>query len=92
MCGLADEPQDVTLDSKRANHDTGRFVHRLEHRPLLDVQFEIRASVDRPQRLLRTTHSIQFNTVLTKGLGQLDTLFVGQPPHLVEIQAAAGRR
>ena len=46
MRGLPGEPQHVTLDAERAEHDAGRLVHRLEHRPLLDVQLEIGARVD----------------------------------------------
>ena len=39
-------PRDlVALDAERPEHDAEREVHRLEHRPLLDVQLEIRGGV-----------------------------------------------
>ena len=41
--GLADEPQHVALDAVGADHHAGGSAHRLEHRPLLDVQLEVRA-------------------------------------------------
>ena len=41
--GLADEAQDVALDTVGADDRAGRSAHRLEHRPLLDVQLEVGA-------------------------------------------------
>ena len=47
MRGLADEPQDVPLDPVGADHRAGGSAHRLEHRPLLDVQLEVGARTAR---------------------------------------------
>ena len=38
---LAAERHLVALDAERAEHDSERQVHRLEHRPLLDVELEV---------------------------------------------------
>ena len=39
--GLARPGDPVALDAEGAEHDAEREVHRLEHRPLLDVQLEV---------------------------------------------------
>ena len=42
MGGLTAEGHLVALDAEGAEHDAERQVHRFEHRPLLDVQLEVR--------------------------------------------------
>ena len=44
MRRLSGEADHVALDAEGAEHDAGGLLHRLEHRPLLDVQLEIRAA------------------------------------------------
>ena len=43
--GLAAERDEVALDAEGAEHDAERQVERLEHRPLLDVELEVRRRV-----------------------------------------------
>ena len=45
MRGLAAEGDLVPLDAERAEHDAQRQIHRLQHRPLLDVQLEVSGRV-----------------------------------------------
>src|SRR5207244_4675873 len=45
MRGLPPERDEVPLDAERAEDDAERQIHRLEHRPLLDVQLEVRRSL-----------------------------------------------
>ncbi len=55
MGRLAPERHLVAFDAERPEHDTERDPHRLEHRPLLDVELDVRgralelgAGVERP--------------------------------------------
>ena len=41
MGRLAREGHLVALDTERSEDDTERHLHRLEHRPLLDVELEV---------------------------------------------------
>jgi len=45
VCRLTPERHARALDAEGAEHNPERDVHRLEHRPLLDVQLEIGARV-----------------------------------------------
>src|SRR5207237_9768173 len=53
MRRLSDEPEHVALHAECAEDDAGRFAERLEDRPLLDVELQVRACVDRAERALR---------------------------------------
>ena len=59
MRRLAGEANHVTLDAESAQHHAGRFLHRLQHRALLDVQLEVGARVDPLQFAVRLEHAIE---------------------------------
>ena len=68
MRRLAGEPQHVPLDAEGPEHDAGRFVHRLEHGTLLDMQLEVRR---RGLELrARVQRRVQLDAVLRDGVGQ----------------------
>ena len=56
MRGLSDETKQMTLHTKRADHDSGRLARGFEHWTLFDMQLEIGLGVDRLQELLRLVH------------------------------------
>ena len=90
---LADEAQHVALDAEGAEHDAGRLVHRLEHGPLLDVQLEIRARVDRLQLAACASRMRSSSTPFSRSASTSRMPCLSdERPHVVELQAAAGRR
>src|SRR5436309_613443 len=89
MRRLAGEPNHVTLDSKRTEHDAGRFVHRFEHRTLFDVELEVRARVDGLELPLSVEHTIQDDTVFGKRVDQASALSILQLSYLVDVQTAS---
>src|SRR5262245_18030415 len=92
MRRLADEADHVALDAERAKHDARRLVHRLEHRPLFDVELEIAARGDLLQRGMRLVHAIQIDAVLRDRIRQRRPLPIDQRAYFVRPQAAARGR
>ncbi len=73
-------------------YDAGRPVHRLEDGPLLDVQLEIGAGVDRLQLARRGPHAIDFDAVLAQRIDEANTGPIDETAHVFELEAAARRR
>ncbi len=90
--GLAGEADHVPLDAKGPEHGAGGPLHRLEHRPLLDVQLEIGTGVDGLQFLPRVDHAIEQDAVLGQRIHQPGALAILQVSDVVERQAAGRRR
>jgi hypothetical protein len=58
-------PRDlVTLDAEGPEHDTERQTERLEHRPLFDVQLEVRGGA--LELLPRVERAIEVNAVFAQ--------------------------
>ena len=68
----------VPLDAERAEHHAHRQLQAFQHRPLLDVQFEIRGGV--PQFVPRLGASVRSMPVLG-GVDQLDAVLVVKLRH-----------
>ena len=92
MRRLADEPQDMPLDAVGADHRAGRSTHRLEHRPLLDVQLQVGARPARVERAPRLEHAIDVDAVLGQRVGEARALAIDEVAHGVGDEAAAGAR
>ena len=72
--GLAAPRDEVALDAEGAEDDAERQVERLEHRPLLDVELEVRRRVlELPPRLER---AVEVDAVLGERVGQRDPVRV----------------
>ena len=93
MRRLADESNHMPLHAEGAEHDAGGFVHRLEDRPLLDVELEIGARIDRLQLRVRVGHPIEDHAVLLQRVDQRRPVAILQRAHLVDLEApCSGRR
>jgi hypothetical protein len=92
MRRLPDKSQQVPLHAKRAEHDPGGLIHRFEHRPLLDVELEIRLGIDRIQVLPRFMHARQLDAVLAQGVDQPHAGLVLKLLDLAGLEAAARSR
>ena len=66
--GLAAEGDLVPLDPERPEHDAQRQAHRLEHRPLLDVQLEVGGGA--LQLRARLQRAVELDAVLAQRIGQ----------------------
>ncbi len=90
---LADEPQNMALDSVGADHRTRGSPHRFEHGPLLDVELEVRARVALVEGPTRLGHAVQIDAVLCQRLREPYALAVHQVSHAVGHETpACGRR
>jgi hypothetical protein len=90
--GLAAPRDPRALDAEGAEHHTQRQVHRLEHRPLLDVQLEVRRRVR--ELRARGNRVVQLHAVLAQRIRQRDPVTVRQRAKLVLVshRARGGRR
>ena len=87
--GLSVEDHPVALDADRSEHRPDREPLALEHRPLLDVQLEVRADVLEPgARLVRT---VELDPVLGTLLGGLFFIaYMRDPGQFVTLQQKLG--
>ena len=90
MRGLAAEGDLVPLDTERSQHDPEREPHRLEHRPLLDVQLEVRGGV--LQLRARLERPVELDAVLGSASGSATPVRVAPLPQLVLVVHRARRR
>ena len=74
MRGLAAPGDPVALDAERAEHGAERQVHRLEHRPLLDVQLEIGGRA--LQLRARVERAVEVDAVLAQRVRKRDAVAV----------------
>ena len=88
--GLAAKGDLVALDAEGAEDDAERQVERLEHRPLLDVQLEVRRRVLQPAA--RLERAVEVDSVLGEGVRQRDPVRVAALTQLVLVAHRAGRR
>ena len=89
--GLAAEGDEVALDSEGAEDDTERQVERLEHRPLLDVELEVRRGAFELSSRLES--AVEIDAVLGQRVRQGDPVGVAPLAQLVLVaHRAAGRR
>ena len=78
------------LDAERAEHDAQRQIHRLEHRPLLDVQLEVGG---RGLELTpRVECAVEVDPVGCERVRQRDAVAIRQLPQLVLVVHRARRR
>ena len=82
----------VALHAEGPEHDAERQVERLEHRPLLDVQLEIRGRA--LELRARIERAVEVDAVLAQRVGQRDSVRVGALSKLVLVghRAGCGRR
>src|SRR5215218_2214732 len=88
--GLAAPGDPRALDAERAEHHPERQVQRLEHRPLLDVQLEVRASV--LELRARLERAVELHPVLAQRVRQRNALAIRQRAQVVLVGQRAGRR
>ena len=81
MSRLAGKSDDVSLDAEGAEHHAHRKLLALQHRPLLDVQFE----VSRGAREFRNgvNGAIDLDAVFADGVFESDAGLVGQVAHVI---------
>ena len=89
---LPGEAKHVALDAEGPEHHARRLPHRFEHRPLLDVQLEIRPRVDRLQLTVRVEHPVERDPVFRERIDQPRALPICQLAHLLDLQAPGGGR
>jgi hypothetical protein len=89
---LADEPHHVPLQTKGTEHDSRRPIHRFEHRSLLDVHLEVCLRVDAREFLPCVEHGVERHAVIAQRVLEPDAVGVAQLSHLVDVEAAGGRR
>ena len=91
MGGLAPEGDRMPLDAEGAEHRPQRQIEVEEHRPLLDVEFQVgRGGGEFPPAVLDL---LEVDADLGQGGRQGDAGLVDQPPGLVHVEIArAGRR
>src|SRR4029453_3584643 len=82
MCRLADEPHHVSLQTKGPKDDAGGAIQRFEHRPLLDVHFEVGPCVDARELLPRVQHRVEQQTLIAKVARDLKTAGADEPRSL----------
>ena len=89
---LAAPRDEMALDPERAEDDAERQIHRLEHRPLLDVQLEVRGGVR--ELRARLERAVEVDAVLRERVGQRHAVGVAPRAQLVLIghRAAPPRR
>src|SRR3569623_1345548 len=91
--GLTDELEAVALDAHRAEHDADRLLQLLEHRPLLDVELEIRDRLLRLEVLRRRLELIEIDPVLGERIWQLHARAIDEVSELsTRIECTGGRR
>ncbi len=92
MCRLARPRDPRALDAEGAEDDAEREVERLEHRPLLDVELEIRGSASSCDARLERT--IEVDVERPDRIGQRDAVAVDELAELVLVghRAAGGGR
>src|SRR5215218_7825446 len=88
--GLAAPRDPRALDAERPEHHPERQVQRLEHRPLLDVQLEVRPSV--LELRARLERAVELHPVLAQRVRQRDALAIRQRAQLVLVGHRAGGR
>src|SRR5213593_1609355 len=91
MRRLTGEAEHVPLDAERPEHDAGRLVHRFEHRPLLDVQLEIRAGGNGLQLAMRIEHAVERDSILRECVDEARPVPVLQVPDIVYFETAGCR-
>src|SRR5436190_1339021 len=77
--GLALPRHEVALDAERAEDDAERETHRLQHRPLLDVQLEVGGRA--LHLLARRERIVEVDAVLCERVRQCDAIRI---PSLAE--------
>ena len=88
--GLALPRDPRPLDPERPEHDAERQVHRLEHRPLLDVQLEV--SECALELLPCIQRPVEVDAVRGDCVGKRHAVRVAELPQLVLVGHRAGRR
>src|SRR5437870_4064189 len=81
MSGLASERHLVPLDAERPQHDAEWEIHRLEYRPLLDVELQIGGRA--LQFATRFQGGVEIDVEARDRIGQRDALGILPPPQLV---------
>jgi hypothetical protein len=89
MRGLAPPRHPVALDSVGAEDGSQRKIHRFEHRPLLDVELEVRSRI--LELLSRLRRPVEIDAVRSDRIRQWDTVSIRQLPELVLIPHRVGR-
>ena len=91
VSGLAAKCDRVSHHAEGAEHGTERQVEVEEHRPLLDVEFQVGGGVRPLAPAL--PHALEIDAHVPQGVGQRHSLLVGESPRLIEIEVAgAGGR
>ena len=90
VSGLAGEHRHVALDAAGSQHGRGRFTEALQHRPLLDVQLEVRAGA--AQALAGLGHPVQVHVVAGDHVLEALPLAVAQVADVVDLERARARR
>jgi hypothetical protein len=88
MRRLAPPSDPVALDAVGAEHGAQREAHRLEHRPLLDVELEVGGRV--LQLLPGLGRAVEVDAVRADRGRQGDTVAIGQLPQLALVPQRAG--
>src|SRR5579862_2336180 len=87
---LAAPRDEMALDAERPEHDPERQVERLEHRPLLDVELEVRDGICK--LLLRLERAVEIDAVLRERVRQRDAVGVSALAQLALVGHRAARR
>ena len=90
MCGLSMEGNRMTFDPKRAEHRAERQIKIQQHRPLLDVQFQIRGGV--LEFLAAVLHALEINADIFQRVGKFDALLVHEAARFVHVEIAGASR
>ena len=85
---LTSECDDVPLDPEGAENRAQREFETLEHRPLLDVEFEVGGYVAQP--VACSERSINVDAVRGQRIGQGDAVAVAQDAELLRLHRAGG--
>src|SRR5262249_49701296 len=86
--GLADEPQNVALDTVGAYHHTSGSPHRLEHGALLDVQLEVRTRMTLIECPTRFGHPRHVDAILDQRVREPHAITVDQASHPLGFETA----
>ena len=84
----ASVPDRVPLHPERPEHHADRQIQPFEHRPLLDVQLQVRQRLlDLPVRLV---HPVEVHAVLAQGIRQRNAVLILEAAHLVGDEGVGG--